>query len=170
MGQIVMRNWALREFRVRVNLLCPIRKVRVPIRRVITPIWGLPNPIRQVVPMDSHIRSYSLHSSYHYPPSLTFSSTTLASSQNTKLSHPSLSLYVMIMSWHWVKAYTEHSIHWVQHPPRSVCLPCILMITSWPLNVASASGVPPYTIDYHQPALHDSSKVKSHFYIPTVGS
>jgi len=25
------------------------------------------------------------------------------------------------------------------------------MITSWPLNVASASGVPPYTIDRHQP-------------------
>jgi len=25
------------------------------------------------------------------------------------------------------------------------------MITSWPLNVASASGVPLYTIDCHQP-------------------
>jgi len=70
----------------------------------------------------------------------------------------------------WVKAYTEHSIHWVEHPPNIVCLPWILMITRWPLNVASASGVPPYTIDYHQPALHDSSKVKSHFHIPTVAS
>jgi len=36
------------------------------------------------------------------------------------------------------------------------------MITSWPLNVASASGVPPYRIDRHQHALHESSNVKSH--------
>ena len=71
------------------------------------------------------------------------------------------------MSRYWVQhtpstAYTEYSIHWVQHPPRIVCLPFILIITIWPLNVASASGVPCYMIDRHQPALHDSSKVKSH--------
>ena len=52
------------------------------------------------------------------------------------------------MSWSWVD--TEHSIHWVQHPPRIVCLPLILMITSWPLNVTSASCIPPYLIDRHQ--------------------
>jgi len=62
------------------------------------------------------------------------------------------------MTWSWVD--TEYSIHRVQHPPKIVCLPFILMITSWPLNVASASGIPPYTIDRHQPALHESSKVK----------
>jgi len=27
-------------------------------------------------------------------------------------------------------AYTDYSIHRVQHPPKIVCLPCILMITS----------------------------------------
>jgi len=67
-------------------------------------------------------------------------------------------------------AYAEYSIHRVQHTPKIVCLPFILMITSWPLNVASASGVPPYTIDRHQPALSDSSKVKWHCHITTVGS
>ena len=34
---------------------------------------------------------------------VSFSSTTLPSSQNTKFSYPSLSLHVMIMSWHWVQ-------------------------------------------------------------------
>jgi len=54
------------------------------------------------------------------------------------------------------------SWHRVQHPPKIVCLPFILMITSWPLNIASASGVPPYTIDPHLPTLYESWKVKSH--------
>jgi len=44
------------------------------------------------------------------------------------------------------------------------------MITSRPLNVAPASGVPPCTIDRHQPALHESTKVKSCCHIPTVAS
>jgi len=106
-------------------------------------IRGLPNPIRQVVPLISDIRSYPPYHSHQHPPSLSFSSTTQPSSQNTKLSHPSLSLHDMIMSW-----------HRVQHPPKIVCLPFILMITRWPLSVASAPSVPPYTIDRHQPALH----------------
>jgi len=46
-------------------------------------------------------------------------------------------------------AYTQYSIHRVQHPPMIDCLPFILMITSWPRNVASASCMPPYTIDRH---------------------
>jgi len=124
-------------------------------------------------------------------PSLSVLSSTQPSSENTQLSHPALSLDVMIMSWHQVQhtprtayteyriyrvqhipstAYTEYSIYWVQHRPEISCLPLILMIMSWPLNVASASGVPPYTIDRHQAALHDSSKVKSHSHIPRVAS
>jgi len=86
MGQIIMRNWDLREFRVPVNLPSLIRQVRVPIRRVITPIQCLPNPIRQVVPLISHIRSYPPHRSHLHPPYLSFSSTSQPSSQNTKLS------------------------------------------------------------------------------------
>jgi len=72
------------------------------------------------------------------------------------------------MSRSWVD--TEYSIHWVQHPPKIVCVPFILRILSWPLNVASASGVPPCTIYRHQPALHESPKIKSPCYIPTVAS
>jgi len=67
-------------------------------------------------------------------------------------------------------AYTYYSIHRVQHPPMIGCLPFILMITSGPVNVASASRLPPDTIDRHQPALHESSKVKSPCHIPTVAS
>jgi len=126
MGEIIMRNWDLREFLVQVNWPSPIQQVRVPIRRVITPIRGLPNPIRQVVPLISHIRSYPPHRAYLHlhPPSLSFSSTTLTSLQNTKLSHPSLSHHVMMMSWHRVQhtpstAYTEYSIHRVQHTPST---------------------------------------------------
>ena len=64
-------------------------------------------------------------------------------------------------------AYTEYSIHRV---PKIVCLPFILMITSSPLNVGSASGVPMSTINRHQPALHESSTVKSPCHILTVAS
>jgi len=119
--------------------------------------------------------------------SLSFSSTTLPSLQNTTLSHLSISLQVIILSLHrvqayteykhtpstsihWVETYTEHSIHWVLHQPKIVCLPFIFMIKSWPLNVAWVSRVPPYTIDHHQPALHESSRVKSACHIPMVAS
>jgi len=103
MGQIIMRNWDLRGFHVRVILPSPIQKLQAPIRRVITLIRGLPNPIGQVVPLTAHICSSRPHHSHLHPPSLSFSSITLLSSQNMKLSHPSLSLYVMIMSWHRVQ-------------------------------------------------------------------
>jgi len=76
------------------------------------------------------------------------------------------------MPWSWgdtkYSIHREYSIHRVQHPPKIVCLPSILMIRCWPLNVASASGIPPKTIDRHQPALHESSKGKLHCHIPTV--
>jgi len=103
MGDIVMRNWDLRECRVRVNLPSPIQHVRVLIRCVITPIWGLPNPVSQVVCLITDIRSYRPHRSHPHPPSVSFQSTTLLSLQSTKLSYPSLSLHVMIMSWHRVQ-------------------------------------------------------------------
>ena len=67
-------------------------------------------------------------------------------------------------------AYAEYTIHRVQHPPRMVCLPFILTIMSWPLNGASTSAVPPSTIDCHQPALHESSKLQSACHIPTGAS
>jgi len=38
------------------------------------------------------------------------------------------------------------------------------------MNVASASGVPPYMIDRHQPARHVSTKAKSPCHIPTFAN
>jgi len=67
-------------------------------------------------------------------------------------------------------ASAEYSIHWVQHPAKIGCLPFIIMIRSWPLNVAAASGVHPYTIDRHQSALHGRSIVKSPCHDPMVTS
>jgi len=93
----------LGEFCVRVNWPSPIWQVWVPIQRELTLIWGLSNPIRQVIPLISHIRSCPPYHSHLHPPSLSFSSTTQPSSQNTKFSHPSLSLHDMIMSWHQVQ-------------------------------------------------------------------
>jgi len=129
MGEIIMRNWDLREFRVRVNLPSQIRQVRVPIRRVITPIRGLLNPIRQVVPLISQVRSYPPHRSHLHPPSLSFSSTTLPSLQEHKVKS-SLS----ISPCHHLEltpsaAYAECSIHRVQHTPKIVCRPLILSIS-----------------------------------------
>jgi len=88
------------------------------------------------------------------------------------------------MPWSWVDteysilrvrhtpstAYTNSTIHRVQHPPKIVRLPFILMTRSWPRNIFSDSSVPPYMIDRHLPGLHDSSKEKSHCPIPTVAS
>jgi len=124
MGQIILRNWDLRELCVRVNLPSPIWQVRVPNWCIFTLIQGLPNPIRQVIPQISHIHSYPPHRSHLHPPSLFLSSITLPLSQNMKLSHPSPSLHVMILSWHGVQrtpntAYTEYSIHRVQHTPST---------------------------------------------------
>jgi len=77
------------------------------------------------------------------------------------------------MPWSWVDteykhtpstAYTMYSI------PKIVCLPLILMITGWSLNIASATSMPPYAIYCHQPACSECSKVKSPCNIPTFAS
>jgi len=106
-----MRNWDIRDFRVRVNLPSPIWQVQVPIRRVITPIRGLLNPIRQVVPLISQVRSYRPYRFHLHPPSLSFSSTTLPSLQEHKVKS---SLSISPCQHHDLTpsaAYTEYSIH-----------------------------------------------------------
>jgi len=129
MGEIIMRNWNLREFHVRVNLPSQIQQVRVPIRRVITPIRGLLNRIRQVVPLISLVRSYPPHRSHLYPPSLSFSSTTLPSLQEHKvkslLSISPCHQHELTRS----AAYAECSIHRVQHTPKIICRSFILSIS-----------------------------------------
>jgi hypothetical protein len=120
MGEIILRNWDIREFPVQVNLPSMIQQVHVPIRRVITPVKALPNRMRKVVPLISHIRSYPPHCYHIHPPSLSLTSPTLTSLQNRKLSYPSLSLHVKITSGPRVqhmptRAYTKYSIHQVKH-------------------------------------------------------
>jgi len=146
MGQIMMRNWDLRDVRVRVNLPSPIRQVRVPIRCVITPIYGLSNPIRQVVPLISHIRSYPPHRSHLHPPSLSFSSTSQPSSQNTKFSHPSQSLHGMIMSW-----------HRVQHTPSTASTQdCLSSLHSHDYELT-----PECRVSFRRASLHDRPPLAS---------
>jgi len=109
----------LGEYCVRLNWPSPTQQVRVPIRRVLTPIRGLLNPIRQVVLLISHSRSYPPYCSHLDPPSRPFSSTTLPSSQehNVKSSLSISPCYhrELILS----TAYTEYSIHRVQHTPST---------------------------------------------------
>jgi len=101
----------LREFPVRVNWPFEIRQVRLPIRRVITLLRGLVNPIRQVVILISHSHSYPPYRSHLHPPSLSLSSTTLTSSQEHKVKS---SLSISPYHHHELTlgaAYTEYSIH-----------------------------------------------------------
>jgi len=119
MGEIIMQRWDLREFHVRVNWPLLIRQVPVMIPQVKSPVWGLPNPIRQVVLQISHRRSYPPYCAHLHPPSLCFSSTTLPSSQAHQV-QSSLSVFPchhheFTMS----AAYTEYSIHRVQHTPSA---------------------------------------------------
>ena len=126
MGEIIMRNWALREFCVGVNWPSPIRQIRVLIRQVLTPIRSLlnpirplPNSIRQVVLLISHSRSYSPYHSHLHPPSLSLLCTTLPSSQEHKVKS---SLSISPCHHHELTlstAYTEYSIHRVQHTPST---------------------------------------------------
>jgi len=124
--------------------------------------------------------SYLLLSSILFPSSSPISLSTPLS-QNTMSSHPYQFIHALIMSSPRVPhtastAYPEYhhtmrtSICRVQHPPKIVCLPFILTITSWPQNVTLTSGVHTYMIDDHQPALHVSLQVKSLHHIPTVAS
>ena len=155
---------------MRVNWPSPIWQVRVLIRLVITPIWGLLNPIGQVVPLISHSRSYPPDRSHLHSPSLSFLSTTLPLSQEHKVKS---SLSISPCHHHELTlsaAYTEYSIHRVQRTLKIVCRPFILTIVSGPLNVASASGVPPYRSTATSQVFIGASKVKSPCPITTVAS
>jgi len=145
MGQNIMRNCDLREFHALVNLPSPIRHVLVPIWHVITLIPGLPNLIRQVVPLISHIPSYSTHHSHLHPPSLSFSSTTLPSLQNTKLSHPSLSPF------HDHALTPSTGIHRVLHTPSTAYTQdCLSSLHSHDYELA-----PECSFSLRRASLHD---------------
>jgi len=158
----------LDKFQVQVNFASPIGQVRVPIWRVITPTWGLPNPIWPVLPLISHNRSYPPHHSHFHPSFSLF----LVHYSHRRTHSDVIPLYLS-MPWSWVDTEYKHTLntaYTMYSIPKIVCLPFILMITGWPLNVAWASGVPPYRIDCHQPAPHQSAQVKSPCHIPTFAS
>jgi len=67
-------------------------------------------------------------------------------------------------------ACTKYSIQQVQHTHRIFCHPIILIIMSWPYNVASALRVPPRKINCHQPVLDEFSKAQSFHHIPLGAS
>ena len=170
MGEIIMRNWDWREFCVQVDWPSPRQQVHVPMRRVITPIRGLVHSIRQVILPIFHSPSYPPYCAHPHPSSLSVLSTTLPSSQEHKVkSSHSISAchhHEFTLS----AAYTEYNIHWVQHTPNIVCRPFILTMSHWPLNVASASSVPPYQSTATSQFAIRASKVKSARHIDTVSS
>jgi len=150
----------LSDLGVQVNYPSPIWQVLLWIMRAITPIQCVLNEISYIIPHISHLRTYPpyyspLHSPFlfHVHNSTIIAEHTIKSSFFNSLLHD----HELTLS----TACTEYSIHWVQHPPMIFCLPFILMVTSWPLNIASASGLPSYKFNSHQPALHESSKVRS---------
>jgi len=133
-----------------------MRQVWILIRHVIAPIQGLPNPTRQVVTLVSHIRTYPPHQSHPHAPSLSFSSTTQTSSQNTKSCYPSLSLNAMIMSWHRVQhtpstAYTEYHINWVPHTSS----PASTQDCSISLHSHDQELTPECSFSFQHTSLHD---------------
>jgi len=130
----------LGEFNVWVNWPSPIRQVWDPIRRKLTPIRGRPDPIGQVVHRISHIRSYPPYHSHLHSPSLSFSSTSQPSSQNTKLCHPSLSLHDIIMIW-----------NRVQHTPSTAStLDCLSSLHSHDYELT-----PECSFSFRLTSLHD---------------
>jgi len=159
MGEFIRRNWDFREFRVWVNLPSPIRQVRVPILYVKTPIWGLVNPIRQVVPLISEVRLYPLYRSHLHRPSLSFLSTTLPSLQVHKVKS---SLSISPCHHHeftWNAAYTKCSIHWVQYTPSTAhTYDCLLSLHSLDFELTTECSFSfQHTflqIACHQPVLH----------------
>jgi len=68
--KISIRNWDLGRFCVQVNLPILIWQVQLLIHWPVSPIQWLLNPIRQVVPLISHICVYPPYHSHVHPPSL----------------------------------------------------------------------------------------------------
>jgi len=96
MWEIIMRNWDLKVIHVWVNWPFHILHENLPIRQVHKLLWHHPNPIRPVVHLICNIHLYPPI----FIPHLTFMSTTLPLSPNTRLSHLTPSLNVMISRSH----------------------------------------------------------------------
>ena len=145
MGEIILKNCDLREFGVRVNLPSPIGQVWVLICRVISPIWGLPNPIRQVVPLISHICSYPPHCSHLHPPSLfLIHNSTIIAEHKVKSS-------LSISPCHDHELTLSTSIHQVQHTPNTAYTQDCLSS----LHTHDYELTPECSFSFRRASLHD---------------
>ena len=163
MGEIVMRNWDLREFRVWVNLPFLIWQLLLPIRLGKIPIRGHLNPIGQIVPLTVHIRSYPSYCSHYH----SLSRFLYHHRRTQRLLIP---LYLS-MPWSWVN--TEHGIHHVQHTlSTAYTQDCLSSLHSddWELTPKYCFSIGPASLHDRPPALDQTSKVKSPHHNPTVAS
>jgi len=118
--------------------------------------------------------------SHLHPLSISFSSTTRPSSQNTMLCHPSHSPHARNMSWHRVQhtlstAYTEYSLHRAQLTPSTAfTYDCSSSLHSHDYELTPECGC-----SFRRTSLHDRPtsasspwelQGKSHCHIPTVAS
>jgi len=130
-------------------------------RSAITPIWGLPNPIREVKPLIAHIRSYPPHGSHLHPPISLF----FVHNSNIITEHKvKLSLSISPCHDHELTpstAYTEYSIHRVQHTPSTA-------YTEYSIHPVQHTPSPAYTQSsihrvQHTPSTQDClSSLHSH--------
>jgi len=118
-SEIMRRNWDLREFLVRVNLLFPKQQVQLPIQPVITLIRGLLNPIWRVIPLIVHIHLNPLYCSHVHPPSLFLVHNSTIIAEHKVKSSPAISMLRSLV-------ITKYSVHRAQHTPSTastqVCL------------------------------------------------
>jgi len=131
MWQIIMRNWDLREFRVRVNFPSPIQHVHVPMQRVIKyPHKRCSQLNRASCTRDiSYPLVFSIWFSFSSPTSLLLVvNSTIISEYKVKSSlsispchdhelTPSTSIHQVQHTPS--TAYTEYSVHQVEHTPST---------------------------------------------------
>jgi len=149
MREIIMRNWDLSECRMQVNTPFLIQQVLLVIRRIITPVRGLLNPITQVVP--GYIISAPI---FHIVPicipDVSFSTIIAEHNVQSSLSISPCHDHQLTLC----TAYTKYSIH-----PRLSVFPSFsqLRVDLW--MKLQYSGMPPYMMDRYQPGLHESSQL-----------
>jgi len=161
MGQFKIRNLDWLGSLVRVNSQSPIWQLWIPSRHVISPIGGLLNLTRDVEPGILHFHLYSLHCTHLHPDFLSFLSASIPSLQNTKLSHPSLSLYAMSTSWRQVQ-------HTLSTPSTEVCWSSIYSYNS-KLTPEGSISLPQASVHDRLPSAHspwerNNNLTMSHFY------
>jgi len=161
-------------FHEQVNSPFPIQYIQFANPWVITPIWDHLIPVRQVVPLVSHVCSYPPYHSHHHPPSHFL----IPKSAIIAVHKIKWSLSISPWNDHELTpstTYTKYSIHQVHHALSTTasthdCLSSLnyhdYKLTpecSFSFWHASLQDRPP-------PALHESSKVKSPCHIQMVAN